>query len=311
MNAVKIRVPGSSANIGPGFDSLGIALSVYNEFIFEIAEKTTVIGCDPAYAGEDNLALVAFRRACEFRGVSAPAVRLTISGEVPVSRGLGSSSTLFVGGIFAADALLSLELTKEEKLLIATELEGHPDNVAPAIYGGMTAAFMSDGKPVVIPCEIKNTYRFCAFIPDFETKTRDARAVLPKTVSYADAVFNISHVAALLYALRTGNAELIDASLRDRLHEPYRKSLIYEFDEVEAAARAEGADAFFISGSGSTLMAIYRDPSFPKNMKKRLSGLSHGWQVRPLVPDKDGARVLCDPVSEPSKSKVKKELKVK
>ncbi len=292
MNKVKVLVPGSSANIGPGFDSLGIALSIYNDFTFSLSDKTTVDGCDAAYCGEDNLALVAFRKACAFRGVVAPAVHLTIGGDVPVSRGLGSSSTLFVGGILAADALLGLHLTKEEMLTVANDLEGHPDNVAPAIFGGLTAALLSDGKPYAIPCEIHPSLHFCAFIPDFETKTHDARAVLPKTVPYADAVFNGSHVAVLLSALKNGNVELIEKSLRDKLHEPYRKSLIFEFDQVEAAAKEAGAIAFFISGSGSTLMAIYTDPSFPKNVKKNLVGLSHNWVVKPLEPDQIGAKIL-------------------
>ena len=289
MERVTVRVPATSANIGPGFDSLGMAFSFYNTVSLAHAEKTVITGCPAAYAGEDNLALLAFRAACRRAGREAPPVHIHIAGDVPVSRGLGSSATLLVGGAFGANLLLSLGLSREDILEIATEIEGHPDNIAPAVYGGFTASLMQNGRPMAVACPVHPSLRFCAFIPDFKTRTHDARAVLPKTVPFADAVFNASHVAVLLSALATGDTEMLFASLVDRLHEPYRASLIDGFDAVKEAALAAGAHAFFISGSGSTCMAIYTEDGFAERVRPAVEKLPHAWRVLPLSLDETGA----------------------
>lgn len=292
MASVTVRVPATSANIGPGFDTLGCAFALYNVFTFEESERTEILGCPAAYAGEDNLALVAFRAACRRAGKEAPPVRITIETNVPVSRGLGSSATLLVGGAAGANLLLSLGFTREDILAVATEIEGHPDNVAPAVYGGFTAALMADSKPVATPLAVHPSLRFCAFIPDFPTDTHAARAVLPKEITFADAVFNGSHLTVLLAALSRGDTALLSLALRDRLHEPYRRALIHNFAEVEAAARAAGAHAFFISGSGSTCMAIYTDENFPAAVAPAVAGLPHGWRVLPLELDTAGVSAV-------------------
>ncbi|MCQ2414361.1 MAG: homoserine kinase [Clostridia bacterium] len=179
MKSVTVRVPATSANIGPGFDSLGIALSLYNTFTFAQTEKTSVAGCEEKYANENNLALVAFRAACEKAGKSAPAVSLDIRAEVPVSRGLGSSATLLVAGAVGANALLDLGLSDGDLFEVVNRLEGHPDNVAPALFGGFTASLLDNGVPYTMALSVHPKYRFCAFVPDFETSTHEARAVLP------------------------------------------------------------------------------------------------------------------------------------
>lgn len=292
MERVTVRVPATSANIGPGFDSLGMAFSFYNVFSFELAEKTVITGCPAAYAGEDNLALVAFRAACRRAGKQAPAVHIDIGGDVPVSRGLGSSATLLVGGALGANLILSLGLTKEDILAVATEIEGHPDNIAPAVYGGFTASLMQDGKPLAASCPVHSSLRFCAFIPDFKTSTHDARAVLPKTVPFADAVFNASHVAVLLAALASGDTALLSVALDDRLHQPYRAALIDGYETVKEAALAAGAHAFFISGSGSTCMAIYTEEGFAERVRPAVEKLPHAWRVLPLSLDESGAAAV-------------------
>ncbi|MBQ8174393.1 MAG: homoserine kinase [Clostridia bacterium] len=289
MERITVRVPATSANIGPGFDSLGLAFAFYNTFAFEPAEKTVITGCPAAYAGEDNLALVAFRAACRRAGREAPAVHIDIGGDVPVSRGLGSSATLLVGGALGANLLLSLGLSREDILAVATEIEGHPDNIAPAVYGGFTASLMQDGKPIAVACPVHPSLRFCAFIPDFKTSTHDARAVLPKSVPFADAVHNISHVAVLLSAMAKGDTDLLSLSLQDRLHQPYRTSLIDGYDTVREAALAAGAHAFFISGSGSTCMAIYTEDGFADRVRSAVEKLPHNWWVLPLSLDETGA----------------------
>lgn len=289
MERVTVRVPATSANIGPGFDSLGMAFSFYNVFTFEPSEKTVISGCPAAYAGEDNLALVAFRAACRRAGREAPSVHIDIGGDVPVSRGLGSSATLLVGGALGAELLLSLGLSQKDILEIATEIEGHPDNIAPAVYGGFTASLMEEGRPVVAKCPVHPCLRFCAFIPNFKTSTHDARAVLPTCVPRADAVFNLSHVAVLLCALAAGDTAMLSVSLQDRLHQPYRTSLIDGYEEVRRAALEAGAHAFFISGSGSTCMAIYTEDGFADRVRPAVEKLPHEWRILPLSLDETGA----------------------
>lgn len=292
MDSVKVRVPGTSANIGPGFDSLGCAFNIYNMLTFTRAAKTTVTGCPLPYANEDNLALVAFRAACRRAGKEPCPVSLHIETNVPVSRGLGSSATLYVGGALGADRLLSLSLSKKDIFEIANELEGHPDNVAPAVFGGFTACLVDDGKPYASSVPICPSFRFCAFVPDFELTTHTARSVLPSQVPFSEAVFNSTHVAVLLSALREGDATLLSVALADRLHEPYRRKLIPGFDVAEGLAKECGAHAFFISGSGSTCMAIYTDPAFPEAVASRMAGCLPVWQVLPLEVDRDGAVLL-------------------
>ncbi len=292
MSRVTVRVPATAANIGPGFDTLGCAFSLYNRLTFETAEKTEILGCPPAFCGEDNLALVAFRAACRYAGKEAPAVRITIETGVPVSRGLGSSASMLVGGATGADLLLSLGLTKQDVLTIATDLEGHPDNIAPAVFGGFTAALMGETGTVAANFPIHPSLRFCAFVPDFPVETKAARAVLPKEIPFSEAVFNGTHLAVLMHALSAGDTSLLPVALQDRLHEPYRRTLIHCFDEVEAAARAAGAHAFFIGGSGPTCIAIYTDAGFPQAVTPAVSALPHNWQILPLEIDREGARAI-------------------
>lgn len=292
MDAVKIRVPATSANIGPGFDSLGCAFNIYNMLTFTRAANVSVTGCPAEYANENNLALVAFRAACRRAGKQPCPVSLHIQTDVPVSRGLGSSATLIVGGALGADKLLSLGLSRKDIFEIANELEGHPDNVAPAIFGGFTACLVEQGRPYATQTPISPDLHFCAFVPDFELPTSRARSVLPATVPFADAVRNVTHVAVLLSALREGDAALLSIALSDRLHEPCRRPLIPGFTVAEREALSLGAHAFFISGSGSTCMAIYTDPAFPAAITARMAELLPAWRVLALEVDRDGAIAL-------------------
>ena len=292
MEQVTVRVPATSANIGPGFDSLGIAFTLYNTVTVKRADAFGVFGCPEAYANADNLAYVAFVAACREAGREVPTVEITITTEVPVSRGLGSSATLLVGGATAANLLCGLGLSREDILRVVNRIEGHPDNVAAAIYGGMTAALQEEGDPIALPLSLCPTLSFCALVPDFACETGASRKVLPTDVKRKDAVFNVTHTAVLIAALAAGDLAAISRALDDRLHQPYRKSLIPDYDIVREAALAEGAHAFFISGSGSTCMAIYTDPLFPARMAPHLEGLSCSWRALPLSVDFDGARAV-------------------
>ncbi|MEG1017537.1 MAG: homoserine kinase [Oscillospiraceae bacterium] len=295
MEQVTVRVPATSANIGPGFDSLGLALSLYCEIGFSRldAGALEIRGCDNKYANDQNLAYVAFKKVYEKAGVPLPGIRLDIKSDIPVSRGLGSSAAMIVAGVCAANAMLEYCLSAEELLAVATRLEGHPDNVAPALLGGFTASLLDHGAPKCVSLEISEKFKFCALIPDFETQTHEARRLLPVEVDFADAVFNVSHTAVLIGALARGDVGLVRASLEDRLHQPYRKSMIAGFEEVKAAAQNAGAAAFFISGAGPTCMCLLEsDGEYARRMSEALQGLKHKWSAVLLDIDRAGARIV-------------------
>lgn len=286
---VMIQVPATTANMGPGFDSLGCAFALYNRFTFELADVTSVHGCDEAFKGEDNLALVAFRETCLYAGVAPCAVKLTISADIPVSSGLGSSASLLVGGAMGANRLLNLNLSKDDIFKIASRLEGHPDNIAPAVYGGLTAALTDEkAESYVVSYPISKVWSFCAFTTNLKVSTKEARAVLPNVISRSDAVFNSTHVALLPAVLMYGDIKLLPIVLQDKLHEPYRTPLITDFHPLCSFAKEAGAQAFFLSGSGPTCMAIYTDRAFPEKMRNAVETLSSKWNVMPLEIDREG-----------------------
>lgn len=292
---IRAIVPATTANLGPGFDSLGCALSLYARFECEqIASGLQIEGCATEYRNENNLFVRAFRRAEREMNAGAMPIRVRIDTDVPASRGLGSSATLAVGGVLAANALHGNPLNKEECLALAVEMEGHPDNAAPALLGGMRASFMDSGKPVVVEVPIAENVGFIAMIPNFETRTSDMRRALPESVPMQDAIFNLSRVAVLLRAMETGEIELIGRAMQDRLHQPYRAGLIRECDRARVAALASGAAAFCISGSGSTCLAIAeaaRAEQIAGKIREALAKSECEWRVLALKPDRTGAQV--------------------
>lgn len=272
--ALTITVPATTANLGPGFDCLGAALTLYNRFTFTRLEagapqpQLEVIRSGKASDGEtlvldgDNLLWRSIQRFYQEIQQDIPPMHIAIEMGVPLARGLGSSATAIVGGLLGANALAGNLLNAAQIGALATELEGHPDNVIPAQLGGCRLAATG----LVTP-EDPNPWQFCELpwhpdlvpvvaIPDFELSTEAARQVLPATYSRADAVFNAAHVGLLLQALATGNGDWLRSALQDRIHQPYRQSLIPGFTTVQAAAVAAGAYGVVISGAGPTLLAI-------------------------------------------------------
>lgn len=289
-----VRVPASSANLGPGFDCFGLAWELYNEIEFALTDGPLEIsGCDARYQNADNLSCRAFRRAVEAAGKSAPGLRIRfLDCEIPVSRGLGSSAALIAGGVLAADRLCGLGLSREELFEIATEIEGHPDNVAPALFGGLTVSAMDGKKPVFRSFPVSGKLRFAVLIPPFELSTAKARAVLPATVGRADAIFNVARGALLLHALGEGDAALLPLAMEDRIHQPYRLPLIEGFETARAAAADCGAAGFCISGAGSTLLCVSDEESFAARLERRMAAALPGWRVRAVRPDAEGAVIL-------------------
>ncbi len=289
---VKVRVPATSANIGPGFDSLGIAFNLYN--IFEFTEKENGIsfsGCAKKYQNEHNICYEAYKRVADAAGKNVGGLHISFSCNVPVARGLGSSAALIAAGAVAANEILDCHFSKLQLLNICAPMEGHADNLAPALLGGFTASMLHEGKVYTVKYRISERLHFCALIPDFEVKTATARSVLPQTYSRADAVYNLSHSAILIKALETGNIPLLIPALTDRLHQPYRESLIQDYDKAKEAAKLSGAPVFFISGSGSTCMCI-SDKDVSKLLRENLKELPNNWQVYPLSVDFRGASII-------------------
>lgn len=263
MKRVRVRVPATSANLGPGFDCLGVALDLANEFDFCAAERfgctvsSTVSAADARQVATDegNLAWRAFTLLFEHLGKTPPVAKLTVTMHVPLGRGLGSSATAIVGGLAAANRWLGSPLTTPEWLLLASRLEGHPDNVVPAALGGCQLSILGE---TLITCPLEWHPRIAPVlaVPDFALATSKARAALPKTVPHADAVFNAARAALLVRALATGDGYWLACALQDRLHQSYRGELIPGWEAVRAAALEAGAWGVVISGAGPSTLAL-------------------------------------------------------
>ena len=252
------------------------------------AGELRICGCPAAYQNEDNLAVQGYRAVLKRLGLPDEGLSLTIEAEIPVCRGLGSSAAMIAGGAAAANLLHGASLSSAELLAVTNEIEGHPDNLAPAIYGGLTASLVEDGIPRTVRLPLSPTLRWVAAIPDFELSTHIARAVLPKEVAFVDAVYNASHVAVLVGALGRGDRELIAMALRDRVHQPYREKLIPEYNKVKTAAEQCGAIAFCISGAGPTLLALTDEASFAAQFAEKCKRLEHRWNIMELAVDTEG-----------------------
>ncbi len=289
---VTVRVPATTANIGPGFDTFGCALALYNTFTFEeIPAGLQFAGCEEAYCNEENLAVVAYRCVMDALGLPMTGLSITMETEIPICRGLGSSASLIAAGAAAANALHGSPYTKLQLLGICNEIEGHPDNLAPALLGGLVASFVEDGRPVAAQYAVHPSLRFTALSPDFELSTHLARSVLPRQIPFADAVFNVSRAAVLLKALEQGDADLIRTALHDRLHQPYRSRLIRGYDEVRQLALQSGAVAFCISGAGPTLLYLSTDEAVDRAVAAQLPQLENNWTLLSLPIDHDGTQV--------------------
>lgn len=287
---VRIKVPATTANIGPGFDSLGCALSLYAVVDFEETESGLIIeGCDPAFQNEENLMVVAYDMTMNQLNLKRKGLHIHFHSDIPISRGLGSSAALLVAGSMAANSLHGNRLSKEDILAVCNKIEGHPDNVAPAIYGGLTASLVEDEKPYSVRYSINEKSCFCVLIPDFQTSTHEARKILPASVDFKEAVFNISRTAVLCKALETWDERLLSIALNDKLHQPYRSQLIHEYEKVRQICLNHGASAFFISGSGPTCIALSSDSKFSERINEELKNCHHTWQTMDLKADLNGA----------------------
>ncbi|MCF2150682.1 homoserine kinase [Desmonostoc muscorum LEGE 12446] len=299
VSGVTVTVPATTANLGPGFDCIGAALKLYNQFKFTRVEEGGLIiavtgeEAQRVQTDESNLLYQAFIRFYQHIEQTPPSVKIEIQLGVPLARGLGSSATAIVGGLVAANQLEGGPMSQSQVMELAIAMEGHPDNVVPALLGGCRLAATSGAGWEICDVPWHQDIIPVLAIPDFELSTSEARQVLPTEVSRADAIFNTAHLGLLLRGLETGKAEWLKAALQDKLHQPYRKALIPSYDSVNLAAVTAGAYGMVISGAGPTLLAL-TDELHSKAVE---AAMSNAWEqegiianVRSLSLDIQGAK---------------------
>jgi homoserine kinase len=293
---VHVRVPATSANLGPGFDALGLALALYNEVEAREADGVVVEvegeGAASLPTSGDNVVARGVRLAYEAAGRPFKGVALRCLNRVPTARGLGSSAAAWVGGLVAGNALCGGGLPREALLSLATRAEGHPDNVSAALLGGLTVSCPgADGAVTAVPLPVPPRLSWVVLIPETTSSTAEARAVLPVSVPRADAVFNVQRVALLLAALQAGRADALAPALDDRLHQPYRLALFPWMPGVVAAARRAGALGCVLSGAGPALLAVCVDEvaGVARAMEVALAAAGVAGAARAFPADLNGA----------------------
>lgn len=285
MSKIIVTVPATSANLGPGFDTLGIALGFYNKFIFEKKEQFEFVNVAEKYSNENNLIVRSAIEAYNYIGSEVIPFSLEEDQAIPISRGLGSSATCIVAGIMAANYFVGNKLTKDEMLKIATNIEGHPDNVAPAIFGGLISSFKNFNEIEYTKYNVSSELFFTVAIPSFALSTHKSRGALPKKLAYADIVYSLSRAINIPKAMETGDVKKLYVLLSDKLHQPYRMRLItesYLFKDFSKRTKTP----FCISGSGSTLLFV---SDYEIIMKLNKIRTKNKWDFKTLKPDLVGA----------------------
>lgn len=298
---IQVRVPASTSNLGPGFDALGLALDLATTITVTPAQTTSITirgeGAELLSRGPDNLVLRRMHDLAAVAGRSLPPVALAINNGIPLERGLGASGAASLAGLIAADALLATALPQSQLLDLACRLEGHPDNVTPSLLGGCTVSAIDDGHVTALQIPFPNDLVCALCIPDIRMPTQAAREVMPASYSRADAVFNLSRTALLVAALTTGQYQALRIATEDRLHQPYRTTMLPALLPTIQAACAAGAYGAFLSGAGSTIAALSTLANTPHVLAAMaMAAAQHGLHSRTLVAriDRGGARVHAD-----------------
>ncbi|MCC8192782.1 MAG: homoserine kinase [Ruminococcus sp.] len=294
---IKLRIPATSANLGAGFDALGLAMTYYNFVNLELSDRVEITSLDGLEVPTDksNLIYESASHLFEICGKKLDGLKIEQESNIPMARGLGSSSACIVAGLVGANTLLGNPLTTDDLVNLAAQIEGHPDNTAPALLGGIVTAVFDGRKVHWVKQEVNTSLKFVAIIPDFELKTEKARACLPKEVSHKDAVYNLSRAALFSASLLTGKFENLRTACHDRLHQPYRMELIPNCRRVFDIAYNHGAYAAYISGAGPTVMAVVDEANefFTGRVKFSLEteGLEN-WDVKLFHIDNEGTKLI-------------------
>ncbi len=292
---IEVKVPATSANMGSGYDSIGIALNLYNTIKMEESDCIDISDVSGASIpmDETNLIYQCAKKVYDICGKPLKGMKIIEQCDIPQTRGLGSSSACTVAGILGANALLGNPLDRESMIDLAANIEGHPDNSTPAILGGFCVALLEYGKVWSVRVPMNGKVEFITFIPDFELSTEKARAALPKTIAHHDAVFNLSRAALLAGSLTTGKLENLGVAVGDCLHQPYRFDLIPDGRELVHAAKAMGALGTFISGAGPSIIAVVdaNDKTYLSRAEMYCEHNFPHWKPIRLVCDEVGAVV--------------------
>jgi homoserine kinase len=272
LNPIVVRAPATSANLGPGFDCLGLALDLWNE--------VEAVAGDGRPDGDDNLILRAARAVFDQVGATYPGFELTCTNRIPFARGLGSSAAAIVSAILIANYCLGEPLDRAALLQLAYRLEGHPDNITPCLLGGVRAVAVDESarlSQVQVPLAV--SLRGVCFVPDQPSPTAHARGILPSSVSMADALFNVARASLLVAALASGRPDALAEATRDRLHQPYRLPLFPAGATLLETAMQAGALAAFVSGAGPSVLALCADDQQADAVASALTSSARGMAV--------------------------------
>ena len=290
---IRITVPATSANLGPGFDSLGLALRMHNTIWMEETDGIDIATVDGTQVPADGENLI-YKTALflyHLCGRECPGLRIRQENRIPMTRGLGSSSACIVGGLLGANELMGSPLSREDLVNLAAVLEGHPDNSTPALLGGLVTAVLEGDRVYCVKVPISGRLKFAAFIPNFELKTEVSRAALPEQVTHKDAAFNLSRAALMTASLFSGSLDNLRIAVQDKLHQPYRLQFIPGAQEVFDMCTRLGAYGSYISGAGPTLMAMVSitDLKFQARATEELAHSRPDWKLVMLDCDESGA----------------------
>lgn len=297
---IRIQIPATSANLGSGFDSLGVALTMYNQVWMEVSDETVISSKDSIDVPKDKNNLIYWSAEYLYKecGKTLPGLTIIQENNIPMTRGLGSSSACIVAGLVGANRFLGNPLTKKDLVNLASKIEGHPDNTTPALMGGLVTSAIDCGKVYSVSVPVAENIRFGVFIPPFELSTEYARSVLPDTYSKEQAVYNLSRSSLMTSSLFSGSLENLRVAVQDQLHQPYRMSLIKGADAVFRTSYELGSYGTYISGAGPTIIAIIDDKHSQEFETHAIVALEDknckGWKFVMLSADSSGAKILLD-----------------
>ncbi len=291
---VKVKVPCSSANLGPGFDCIGIGLNLYNTFnISEIHSGLLIEGCPKEYQNTDNIIYRAMEIIFKEVSYNPTGIKISIESNIPISRGLGSSSSCIIGGMMAANYLSGNKLSKESIANLATRMEGHPDNVIPCLFGGLIVSLFNGKETYYEKINFNSKIKFFAMFPNFNLETKKARNILPKELDFRFAMSNIATSSFLVASIANNNFRNIKHSMKNVIHESFRETLIPNFSEIKNKALEFHALGVYLSGAGPTIMAIVSEDNldFKKNMTEFIKNLDNMWIVKELSLCNEGTTI--------------------
>lgn len=297
---IRIDVPATSANLGSGFDSLGIALTMKNRIWMEESDSIEITCLDDIDVPKDESNLIYWAADYLYKecGKKLPGLKINQENNIPLARGLGSSSACIVAGIMGANRFLGNPLSEQDLINLAAKIEGHPDNTSPAISGGLVVSAMEGERVYSVSVPVSEKIKFAVMIPPFELKTEKARGLLPKTYSREDAVYNLSRAGLMTASLFSGKLENLRVAVQDKIHQPYRSELIEDYDNVFRMSYELGSLGTYVSGAGPTIISMIEPKNAEEFARKCISHLEekniNGWRIEVLSTDQHGARIIIE-----------------